>query len=82
MRSMVSYIKYCNRIEYKLLRTELTHIHSLQSGICMIELSLESDSSIAKHSATILWYLMILRIFDLIDTLISNYIIKTLIWLS
>ena len=54
----------------------------MQSGICMIELSLESDSSIAKHSATILWYLMILRIFDLIDTLISNYIIKTLIWLS
>ena len=51
-------MKYCNRIEYKLLRTEYTHIHSMQSSICMIELSLESDSIIvvlaAKHSAIML----------------------------
>jgi len=42
---MVIHKKYCTRIEYKLLRTEYTHIHSMQSGICMIELSIESDSS-------------------------------------
>ena len=53
-------INYWNNIAYKLLRTELTHIHSMQSGICMIELSLESGSIIvvlaAKHSAIILFY--------------------------
>jgi len=36
----------------------------------------------AKHSAPVLCYLMIPGVLDLMDTLISKYDIKTLIWLA